>query len=85
MNLKTGFEKLDNMAYNLKSITADAGNSYFKAVDGVLYNKKMTELLYYPAFKKGKVFKVPGTVKSIANYAFTDNRFFKVNGIFKAA
>ncbi len=61
----------------ISDINVSKDNKYLLSKDGVLYNKKMTELLYYPAFKKGKVFKVPGTVKSIANYAFTDNRYLK--------
>ncbi len=61
----------------ISDITVSKYNKYLVSKDGVLYNKKMTELVYYPAFKKGKAFKVPGTVKSIANYAFTDNRYLK--------
>lgn len=48
-----GFTRYNNAAYNLKSITADAANNYFKSVDGVLYNKDMTELVLYPQKRKG--------------------------------
>ncbi len=85
-----GFEKLDNMAYNLKSITADAGNSYFKAVDGVLYNKDKTELVLYPQ-KRGGAYKIPKSVTNINPAVFTyatgleeltvtRNKFLVLNG-----
>lgn len=65
-----GFEKLDNMAYNLENITADTGNNYFKAVDGVLYNKDMTELVLYPQKRKGR-YKIPKSVTSLNPAVFT--------------
>ncbi|MDE6616119.1 MAG: leucine-rich repeat domain-containing protein, partial [Lachnospiraceae bacterium] len=65
-----GFEKYDNMAYNLESITTDAGNSYFKAVDGVLYNKDKTEVVLYPQ-KRGGAYKIPKSVTNINPAVFT--------------
>ncbi len=47
------------------------------AKDGVLYNKKMTELVYYPSHKKASSFKVPDTIKSIGCYAFFGNRYLE--------
>ena len=32
----------------MTAITVDPANPYYTAVDGVLYNKAMTELVYYP-------------------------------------
>ena len=43
-----GFVRYNNAAYNLESVTADGLNSFYKAVDGVLYNKDMTEVILYP-------------------------------------
>ena len=53
----------------LSAITVDAGNPYFTANDGVLYNKDMTEIIAVPDGKTG-VLTVPDTVKKIAAQAF---------------
>ncbi|MCR5208471.1 MAG: leucine-rich repeat domain-containing protein [Eubacterium sp.] len=55
---------------SLKKITVAKGNKYFSAKDGVLYNKKKTKLVAYPASKSGKSFTLPKSVKKIGAYAF---------------
>lgn len=66
---------------NLEAIYVSEENPYFTSVDGVLYNKDMTELLVYPNAKSpietdangntsGGEFVVPDTVKSIRANAF---------------
>lgn len=52
-------------------------NTKFAVRNGVLYNKKMTKLIYYPACKKGESFKVPSTVKTIGDSAFYENKYLK--------
>lgn len=37
----------------------------------------MTELVYYPSYKKSPYFKVPGTVKTIGSHAFAGSRYLK--------
>lgn len=66
----------------LKSLGADAfygcdrmqafegGSSSYKVENGVLYNGSMTELIKYPARKKGTVFSVPKSVKIVRKEAF---------------
>ena len=54
----------------MTAITVDPANPYFTAVDGVLYNKAMTELIYYPHAKAGTEYRVPDTVTKIGGYAF---------------
>ncbi len=57
----------------LTSITVDENNGYFKAVDGILYNKEGTELLVYPQGKTATEFTVNSTVTAIGDRAFQDN------------
>lgn len=71
---------------NVNSVTADAfagvktlesfevvdNNKEFSATDGVLYNKKGTSIIAYPAAKKGD-FAIPQGVSSIADRAFKDS------------
>lgn len=62
---------------SITGVTVSDKSKYFMAKDGVLYNKKMTELVYYPSHKKASSFKLPDTIKSISCYAFFGNRYLE--------
>ncbi|GHU39933.1 hypothetical protein FACS1894190_06130 [Spirochaetia bacterium] len=62
-----GFEQCDA----LTSITVDSGNSYYKSIDGVLFNKTDTTLIRYPSAKTGSTYTIPNSVTSISGYAFS--------------
>ncbi len=53
---------------HLQTITV-AGGSYFKSVDGVLYNYAGTTLVYYPAGNNSVFYEVP-TTATVGPYAF---------------
>ena len=71
----------DEYGKNGQGFVVDPENPYFTAVDGVLFNKDMTELLYYP-IRKGcdidnkmnvesyATYTIPDTVKKIRGKAF---------------
>lgn len=77
----------------LEAIYVSEENPYFKSVDGVLYSKDMTELLFYPNARSpiitddlgnisGGEFVVPDTVRTIRANAFylcTDLRLIDFN------
>lgn len=54
----------------LVEITVDADNQQYCAVDGVLFNKSMTELVCYPTKKEGVSYSVPEGVMTIRQCAF---------------
>lgn len=56
---------------NLEAITVDAGNTYFKAIDGVLFSDDETNLIYCPRGKAGH-YTVSSTVTYILDQAFAD-------------
>lgn len=62
---------VDNVAEcdKLTSINVDEKNTKYKAVDGILYTYDMTEILFCPNAKTGKVI-IPNTVKRIGDYCF---------------
>ena len=62
---------VDNVAdcTKMMTINVDEKNTKYKSVDGILYNYDLTEILYCPNAKTGKVI-IPNTVKSIANRCF---------------
>ncbi len=53
---------------SLVSINVDDDNSYYKSIDGVLYDKNVMELICCPGGKKGV--DIPDSVTSIRGYAF---------------
>ena len=54
----------------LTEIKVDSKNKKYSAKDGVLFNKKKSTLIMYPAGKKGNTYRVPSSVKTIAAYSF---------------
>ncbi|MDE7422156.1 MAG: leucine-rich repeat domain-containing protein [Lachnospiraceae bacterium] len=57
---------------NIEEFIIDKGNAFFTTVDGVLYNKKCTQLVMAPP-KKSKL-KLPKTVTKINSYAVWGNK-----------
>ncbi len=55
---------------NIISVTVADNNNYYSSLDGILYNKEKTELIYYPKGKTDESFTVPETVKVIYDCAF---------------
>ncbi|MBR4703274.1 MAG: leucine-rich repeat protein [Oscillospiraceae bacterium] len=58
------------MLPGLEELILPDGDTNFRIVDGVLYNRDMTALLLYPAGRAGTSFTVPQGVTSISDYAF---------------
>jgi hypothetical protein len=58
--------------YNLLSFEVDENNSYFKAIDGILYSKDGKTLVKYAIGKKDTSFVISETVNKINSYAFSD-------------
>ena len=53
-----------------KAYVVAEDNPYFCSIDGVVYSKDKTELVYYPPSKEDKEFTVPSFVEKINEYAF---------------
>jgi hypothetical protein len=73
VSLPTSLTSIGEFAFSictsLASIAVADSNSYFKSVDGVLYDKQVTQLICYPGGKQGP-FAVPHVVTSIGRTAF---------------
>jgi hypothetical protein len=61
----------------LEGIHVSKDNASYASLDGVLYNKSMTELLAYPLGKANDSFTVPAGVISISLRAFEQNTHIK--------
>ncbi len=55
---------------NIVSVTVADNNNYYSSLDGIIYNKEKTELIYYPKGKTDESFTAPKTVKVIYDCAF---------------
>lgn len=56
-----------NACINLKKITVDPENPYYRSVNGVLYSKDMTKLYSYPSGKSEALFIMPESVDAFYN------------------
>ncbi len=56
---------------NLKSIEVSTENKNYTSVDGVLYSKDRTKIIFYPAAREGSSYIIPEGVADIL-YAFTN-------------
>lgn len=61
----------------MKNIYVDEDNRYFTSVDGVLYNKSKTELLFYPSYKSDSSYTILDSVTKIEVGAFQRNGIVK--------
>ncbi len=55
---------------SLTGITVDSGNAVYASQDGVLFNRKKTQLLCYPSGKAGSDYTIPASVTSIGSFGF---------------
>lgn len=62
---------------SLESINVADDNTNYCSIDGVLYDKSISELIWYPQKKAGDTFEIPATVTKINDYAFYNNRTIK--------
>ena len=63
--------------YQLEAIEISQDNRNYTTIDGVLYDKDVKKLLFYPYAKQGEVFTVPETITEIREEAFKENSFLK--------
>lgn len=61
------------LAPNIEKVTVRSRSAALASVDGVLFNKSLSELIYFPVNKKVTDYTVPETVKYIRANAFIDN------------
>ena len=73
MTIGSGVTSIGDQAFGgcsaLTSINVDRNNSYYASIDGVLFNKDITSLIWYPVDRTGP-FSIPNSMTSIGDYAF---------------
>lgn len=56
----------------LTAINVSDANAMYASVDGVLFNREMTEIICYPSGKSDRRYTIPSTVNRIAPSAFSE-------------
>ena len=59
-------------SYDLTAIHVDDNNPVFRSVDGVLYNRSMTDLICYPSCRPGSSYHVPAGTTYLCCTSFAD-------------
>ncbi|MBR1466608.1 MAG: leucine-rich repeat domain-containing protein [Bacteroidaceae bacterium] len=62
------------LSQSITEMRVEEDNTYYCAVDGVLYNKSMTSIVYWPAKKEVGDYVVPSTIKVLSGEAFSNNQ-----------
>ncbi len=60
----------DFTSFVMTEIIVDPANTVYASLDGVVFSKDMTTLLYYPCAKADTAYSIPDTVTTIASGAF---------------
>lgn len=72
--LPDGLESLGTQVFkgcsSLEQVGTEVNNKGFLCYNGVLFNKEMTELVYYPSASAYEDYVVPDSVEKIRSYAF---------------
>lgn len=76
INIPKAVSNIDGGAFSgcigIESFTVVEENNYYCSLNGILYNKNMTELISYPASKTDSSFVIPESVTTVGNDAFDD-------------
>lgn len=72
---KDNVKELSHRYKNKLTITVDSNNPYYTTQDNVLLTKDKKKLVYYPAEKTDKVYRIPKSVTKIEALAFARNSF----------
>ncbi|HQL87308.1 MAG: leucine-rich repeat domain-containing protein [Lentisphaerae bacterium] len=70
-------EDVFSECFNLTEIKVDKNNSKYLAMDGVLFNKAMTDLYSYPSGKTTENYSIPASVIRIFDDSFVGAQFLK--------
>ena len=67
-----GIERPDLWGTTLQSVTVASDNSFLSSLNGVIFTKDKTVLLWYPCGKPGTSYTVPASVTKLENNSFTE-------------
>ncbi|XFA98584.1 leucine-rich repeat protein [Candidatus Izemoplasma sp. B36] len=63
--------------YYFSEFIVSNNNPYYSSLDGVLYSKDFSTLIFYPRYKTDEYFEVPSETEIIGSVAFKYNKYLK--------
>lgn len=66
-----------NGCSNIKNVWVDKANQYYADIDGVLYTKQLTEIIFYSSGRQDKSYTLPETLEKVGNSAFQGNPYLE--------
>lgn len=69
-SVKSLGEEIFYDCWQLENINIDQNNANYCSVDGVMFNKSKTKLMYYPAGSSNETYTIPNSVSTINEWAF---------------
>lgn len=76
-NYEVGDDESAEYFDTLENIIVSSENTEYSTVDGVLYNKDKTKIIFYPVSKNDESFIMPDSVVEIGEKCFADNKYLK--------
>lgn len=67
------FYRVFNGCNYIENVNVDESNSNFADIDGILYSKDLTAIVYYPRVRTAQTYELPESVMVIREGAFADN------------
>ncbi len=81
LNISQNVSVIENFLFEntntVEAVNVDSKNNYFCSVDGILFNKNKTVLVYYPNHKSGISYTVPNSVQLFDVGCFSQNRIIE--------
>ncbi len=72
ITVSNGLNDFDDLLYfsNLEEIVILESNDNYCMVDGIVFSKDMSKIVFYPPMKEGEVYEIPSSVTSIGSWCF---------------
>ncbi|MBE6813308.1 MAG: hypothetical protein E7523_10575 [Ruminococcaceae bacterium] len=74
ITIHAGVKKIEDSAFamcqQLHTIHVDSKNENYQSADGILYDKGINTILFYPLSRSGSSFSIPDSVEIIGDWAF---------------
>lgn len=80
LHIGAGLESLGGLpiSYGIKQISISQNNNYMTMLDDVIYDKAVTELLYYPGYRTNPEYNTPPSLKYISYGIFWSHPYLRV-------
>lgn len=69
-----GFTRFPQECNSIRAVYVAANSEYIVSIDGVVFDKALTTLLYYPPAKEDSEYTIPDGIENIGPFSFKNNK-----------